>query len=94
MEHQLNTVNEESLKIFLIHKGKAKFMTNMDGTDNRLRYFRNLQVTHMYILCKVHLKLVLHALLNGNNSLFIAILKHSNRFHTRHFTSACLHYYA
>ena len=35
MEHQLNTVNEESLKIGLkIHKGKTKFMTNIDTTDN------------------------------------------------------------
>ena len=34
MEHQLNTVNEESLKIGLkIHKGKTKFMTNIDTTD-------------------------------------------------------------
>ena len=32
---QLNTVNEESLKIDLkIHKGKTKFMTNIDTTDN------------------------------------------------------------
>ena len=31
MEHQLTTVNEESLKIGLkIHKGKTKFMTNID----------------------------------------------------------------
>ena len=35
MEHQLNTVNEDSLKIGLkIHKGKTKFMTNIDTTDN------------------------------------------------------------
>ena len=35
MEHQLNTVNEESLKIgFKIHKGKTKFMTNVDTKDN------------------------------------------------------------
>ena len=35
MEHQLNTVNEESLKIgFKIHKGKTKFMTNIDTADN------------------------------------------------------------
>ena len=35
MEHQLNTVNEESLKIGLkIHKGKTKFMSNIDTTDN------------------------------------------------------------
>ena len=36
MEHQfLITVNEESLKIGLkIHKGKTKFMTNIDTTDN------------------------------------------------------------
>ena len=35
MEHQLNTVNEYSVKIGLkIHKGKAKFMTNIDTTDN------------------------------------------------------------
>ena len=35
MEHQLITVNEESLKIGLkIHKGKAKFMINIDTTDN------------------------------------------------------------
>ena len=34
-EHQLNTVNEESLKIGLkINKGKTKFMTNTDTTDN------------------------------------------------------------
>ena len=34
MEHQLITVNEESLKISLkIHKGKNKFMTNIDTTD-------------------------------------------------------------
>ena len=34
-EHQLNTVNEESLKIDLkIHTGKTKFMTNIDTTDN------------------------------------------------------------
>ena len=31
MEHQLNTVNKENLKIGLkIHKGKTKFMTNID----------------------------------------------------------------
>ena len=35
MEHQLNTVNKESLKTGLkIHKGKSKFMTNIDTTDN------------------------------------------------------------
>ena len=35
MEHQLNTVNEESLKTGLkIYKGKTKFMTNIDTTDN------------------------------------------------------------
>ena len=35
MEHQLITVNEESVKIGLkIHKGKNKFMTNIDTTDN------------------------------------------------------------
>ena len=35
MEHQLNTENEESLKIGLkIHKGKTKSMTNIDTTDN------------------------------------------------------------
>ena len=35
MELQLNTVNEESLKIGLkIHKVKTKFMTNIDTTDN------------------------------------------------------------
>ena len=35
MEHQLNTVNEESLMIGLkIHKGKTKSMTNIDATDN------------------------------------------------------------
>ena len=35
MEHQLITVNEESLKIGLkTHKGKTKFMTNIDTTDN------------------------------------------------------------
>ena len=35
MEHQLNTVNEESLNIGLkIHKGKTKFMTNIGTTDN------------------------------------------------------------
>ena len=35
MEHQLITVNEESLKIGLkIHKGKTKFMRNIDTTDN------------------------------------------------------------
>ena len=35
MEHQLITVNEESLKIGLkIHKGKTKFMTNTNTTDN------------------------------------------------------------
>ena len=35
MEPQLITVNEESLKIGLkIHKGKTKFMTNIDTTDN------------------------------------------------------------
>ena len=35
MEHQLNTVNEDSLKIGLqIHKGKTDFMTNIDTTDN------------------------------------------------------------
>ena len=34
MEHQLITVKEESLKIGLkIHKGKTKFMTNIDTTD-------------------------------------------------------------
>ena len=35
MEHQLHSVNEESLKIGLkIHKGKTNFMTNIDTTDN------------------------------------------------------------
>ena len=35
MEHQLITVSEESLKIGLkTHKGKTKFMTNIDTTDN------------------------------------------------------------
>ena len=35
MEHQLNTVYEDSLKIGLkIHKEIAKFMTNIDATDN------------------------------------------------------------
>ena len=35
MEHQLITVNEESLKIGLkIHKGKTKFMTNIDTTGS------------------------------------------------------------
>ena len=35
MEHQLITVNEENLKIgLMIHKGKTKFMTNIDTTDN------------------------------------------------------------
>ena len=35
MEHQLITVNEESLKIGLkIHEGKTKFMTSIDTTDN------------------------------------------------------------
>ena len=35
MEYQLITVNEESLKIGLkIHKGKTKFMTSIDTTDN------------------------------------------------------------
>ena len=35
MDHQLITVNEESLKIGLkIHKGKTKFITNIDTTDN------------------------------------------------------------
>ena len=35
MEHQLNTVNKESLKIGLkIHNGKTKFMTNIDTADN------------------------------------------------------------
>ena len=35
MEHQLITVNEESLKIGLkIHSRKTKFMTNIDSTDN------------------------------------------------------------
>ena len=35
LEHRLIMVNEESLKIGLkIHKGKLKFMTNIDTTDN------------------------------------------------------------
>ena len=35
MEHQLNIVNEESLKNALkMHKGKIKFMTNIDTKDN------------------------------------------------------------
>ena len=35
MEHQLNTVNEESLKISLkIHKGKTKYITNIYATNN------------------------------------------------------------
>ena len=35
MEHQSNTVNGESFKIGLkIHRGKPKFMTNIDITDN------------------------------------------------------------
>ena len=37
MEHQLNIMNEESLKIGpKIHKGNTKFMTNIDTTDNIL----------------------------------------------------------
>ena len=36
MEHELNKVNEESLKTDLkTHKGKPKFMTKFDTTDNR-----------------------------------------------------------
>ena len=32
MEHQLNTAEEENLKIGLkIHRGKTKFMTNIDN---------------------------------------------------------------
>ena len=35
MEHHLNTVNEESLKIGLeMYGGKTKFITNIDTTDN------------------------------------------------------------
>ena len=35
MEHQLSTMNEESLKIGLKkHKSKTNFMTNVDTTDN------------------------------------------------------------
>ena len=35
MEYQLNTVYAESLKTGLkIHKGKTKFMLNIDTTDN------------------------------------------------------------
>ena len=35
MEHQLNIVNEENLKIGLkIHNGKTKLMTHIDTTDN------------------------------------------------------------
>ena len=35
MEHQLNIVNEESLKIGLkIHQEKTKFRTDIDTTDN------------------------------------------------------------
>ena len=35
MAHQLNAVNEESLKIGLtIHRRKGKFRTNSDKTDN------------------------------------------------------------
>ena len=35
MEHQLDTVNKERLKIDLkIHKGKTTFMTNFDTTGN------------------------------------------------------------
>ena len=35
MEHQLNTVDEERLQIGpKIHKGKTKFMTRIDTTDN------------------------------------------------------------
>ena len=35
MEHLLNTVNEESLKIGLkTHKEKHNFMTDIDTTDN------------------------------------------------------------
>ena len=35
MEHQFNTLTEESLKTGLkIHEGKTKFMTNIDTTDN------------------------------------------------------------
>ena len=34
-EHQLNTVNEESLKTGLMtHKGKSIILTNIDKTDN------------------------------------------------------------
>ena len=35
MEHHLNTVNEESFKICLkIQRGKTKYMTKIDTTDN------------------------------------------------------------
>ena len=35
VEHDLNFVNEESLKIALkIHKGKVEFITNIDTKDN------------------------------------------------------------
>ena len=35
MQHQLNTLTEESLKIGLkIHEEETKFMTNIDTTDN------------------------------------------------------------
>ena len=35
MKHQLNNVYEESFKVGLkIHKGKTKFMTNIDTADN------------------------------------------------------------
>ena len=35
MEHQLNTVNEESLNTGVkVHEGKTNFKTNIDTTDN------------------------------------------------------------
>ena len=51
MEHQLNTVNEESLKIGLkIHKGKTKFMTNIDTTYNiKINGAEIEKVTILYI---------------------------------------------
>ena len=42
MEHQLITVKEESLKIGLkIHKGKTKFMTNIDNRQHSNKRDRN-----------------------------------------------------
>ena len=54
MEHQLITVNEESLKTGLkIHKGKAKLMTNIDTTDSIQIHGTEIEVTNYKYLGQI-----------------------------------------